>query len=293
MIGAAYLGPGQPVPRLRRASVRPLRRAPRHVLDLLRRRSSARFILSYPPTDYVVQRHPRPASASTWRSASSPSSSIVFVLGFFMASARPRSTSTSRSTTRNNVGAVGGLVGMIGGLGGFVLPIAVRRAQRSDRPLDELLHAAVRARLRLRCVWMHFAIRAMERGVAGEALRQLPELPEMQAIHEPEHVGALSGAVLAGLAAGGHGRSGRRPAARSPGATCGSRSRRCCSRSRSGWCGRSSSPSCRRSASSSPPTSCSGSRRCRASRARRCASSTPSWCRSSAAGCGRRSRPGR
>ena len=40
------------------------------------------------------------------------------------------------------------------------------------------------------------AIRQMERGVVGEALRELPELPEMQEIHRPEHVGALSGAVL-------------------------------------------------------------------------------------------------
>ncbi len=32
------------------------------------------FILSYPPTDYVVQGHQRPDHASTWRPASSPSS---------------------------------------------------------------------------------------------------------------------------------------------------------------------------------------------------------------------------
>jgi NNP family nitrate/nitrite transporter-like MFS transporter len=43
---------------------------------------------------------------------------------------------------------------------------------------------------------MHMAIRQMERGVVGEALDKLPELPEMQEIHRPEHVGALSGAVL-------------------------------------------------------------------------------------------------
>jgi NNP family nitrate/nitrite transporter-like MFS transporter len=36
----------------------------------------------------------------------------------------------------------------------------------------------------------------MERGVVGEALRKLPELPEMEEIHKPEHIGALSGAVL-------------------------------------------------------------------------------------------------
>jgi NNP family nitrate/nitrite transporter-like MFS transporter len=45
-------------------------------------------------------------------------------------------------------------------------------------------------------IWMHMAIRQMERGIVGEALRKLPELPEMEGIHRPEHVGALSGAVL-------------------------------------------------------------------------------------------------
>jgi NNP family nitrate/nitrite transporter-like MFS transporter len=38
---------------------------------------------------------------------------------------------------------------------------------------------------------MHLAIRAMERGVAAGELRRLPELPEMQEIHEPRHVGVL------------------------------------------------------------------------------------------------------
>jgi hypothetical protein len=32
-------------------------------------------------------------------------------------------------------------------------------------------------------VWMHMAIRAMERERMGEALEKLPELPEMQPIH--------------------------------------------------------------------------------------------------------------
>ena len=55
MIGAAFLGPGQPVPRLWRPSVRQVRRAPHHVLDLPGLVGRCTFILSYPPTDYVVQ----------------------------------------------------------------------------------------------------------------------------------------------------------------------------------------------------------------------------------------------
>ncbi|MEI6202312.1 MAG: NarK family nitrate/nitrite MFS transporter, partial [Enhydrobacter sp.] len=45
-------------------------------------------------------------------------------------------------------------------------------------------------------VWMHGAIRLMERNAAGEMLGKLPELPEMQEIHGPEHVGKLSAKML-------------------------------------------------------------------------------------------------
>ena len=80
-------------------------------------------MLSYPPTDYVVHGVDGPIALPTEMGVVA-FMVIVFVLGFFMAWARRRSTSTSRSTIPNHVGAVGGLVGMIGGLGGFVLPIA-------------------------------------------------------------------------------------------------------------------------------------------------------------------------
>jgi hypothetical protein len=40
-------------------------------------------------------------------------------------------------------------------------------------------------------IWMHLAIRQMERAAAGVAAEKLPELPEMQEIHEPKHVGVL------------------------------------------------------------------------------------------------------
>ena len=43
---------------------------------------------------------------------------------------------------------------------------------------------------------MHFAIRQMEEEAVGPALRKLPQLPEMQPIHEPKHEGALSGHVI-------------------------------------------------------------------------------------------------
>ena len=148
MLGAAYLAPGQPLPRLWRPSVGPLRRAARHVLDLRLSSVAATFMLSYPPTDYVVAGRCTGRSRSDSRWASSPFIVTVFVLGFFMSLGKAAVFKHIPVYYPDHVGAVGGLVGMIGGLGGFVLPIAFGALQRPDRRLDELLHAAVRARRR-------------------------------------------------------------------------------------------------------------------------------------------------
>ncbi|HMS96714.1 MAG TPA: hypothetical protein PKA03_16120, partial [Tabrizicola sp.] len=79
----------------------------------------------------------------------------------------------------------GGLVGMIGGLGGFILPIVF--GWLLDRPgiypsCFMLLFLLVGIAL----AWMHGSIRLMERAAHGEALARLPELPEMQSIHNPK-----------------------------------------------------------------------------------------------------------
>jgi NNP family nitrate/nitrite transporter-like MFS transporter len=95
----------------------------------------------------------------------------------------------------NHVGAVGGVVGLVGGLGGFVLPIAFGALNDLTGIWTScfmLLFLVVGASL----VWMHGAIRVMERNAVGEMLGKLPELPEMQEIHGPEHVGKLSGKTL-------------------------------------------------------------------------------------------------
>ena len=57
--------------------------------------------------------------------------------------------------------------------------------------MAELLHGRCSLVSALALVWMHLSIRAMEKGVYGAELKKLPELPEMQEIHEPKHVGAL------------------------------------------------------------------------------------------------------
>ena len=139
----------------------------------------------------------------------------------------------------------------------------LRRAERPDRRLDQLLHAAVPDRRASR--WSGCTSRS-----AGWSARRVgPALDEA--------------ARTAGDAADPRPGAGRRAAPASPIADwrpedadfwddegprdraaqpAGSRSRACCWPSRCGWCGRWWWPSCRRSASASPPTSCSGWRRC-------------------------------
>jgi MFS transporter, NNP family, nitrate/nitrite transporter len=152
------------------------------------------FVLSYPPTDYVVRGITGPISFHM-EMGIVPFTVMVFVLGFFMALGNAAVYKHIPVYYPNNVGSVGGLVGMIGGLGGFVLPIAFGALTDLTGLWTScfmLLFLLVAGAL----LWMHVAIRQMERGAVGEALEKLPELPEMQDIHRPEHVGALSGAVL-------------------------------------------------------------------------------------------------
>jgi NNP family nitrate/nitrite transporter-like MFS transporter len=152
------------------------------------------FVLAYPPTDYVVRGISGPI-AFHMEMGLVPFVVTVFVLGFFMALGKAAVYKHIPVYYPKNVGSVGGLVGMIGGLGGFVLPIAFGALNDLTRVWTScfmLLFLLVTGAL----LWMHMAIRQMERAAVGEALEKLPELPEMQAIHRPEHVGALSGAVL-------------------------------------------------------------------------------------------------
>jgi NNP family nitrate/nitrite transporter-like MFS transporter len=155
---------------------------------------AATFVLSYPPTEYLVKTVNGTVSFHL-EMGLVPFVVTVFVLGFFMALGKAAVYKHIPVYYPDNVGAVGGLVGMIGGLGGFVLPIAFGALVDLTGLWTScfmLLFLLVTTAL----IWMHVSIRQMERGVAAEALKKLPELPEMEEIHKPEHVGALSGAVL-------------------------------------------------------------------------------------------------
>jgi len=142
------------------------------------------FMLSYPPTDYVIQGKNGPIAFSTQMSVV-PFVITLFVLGFFMSLGKAAVFKHIPVYYPHHVGAVGGLVGMIGGLGGFVLPIgfgALLELTGIYTSCFALLFAVVAISLG----WMHLSVRAMERAAHGPALDELPELPEMQEIHVPE-----------------------------------------------------------------------------------------------------------
>ena len=142
------------------------------------------FMLSYPPTDYVIQGKNGPIAFSTQMDVW-PFVAVLFVLGFFMSLGKAAVFKHIPVYYPNHVGAVGGLVGMIGGLGGFVLPILFGTLLDLSGVYTScfaLLFALVGVAL----LWMHMSIRAMERKTHGEALDTLPALPEMQEIHDPE-----------------------------------------------------------------------------------------------------------
>ena len=139
------------------------------------------FMLSYPPTDYVIHGIKGEIAFST-EMGLIPFVITVFVLGFFMSLGKAAVFKHIPVYYPNSVGAVGGLVGMIGGLGGFVLPIAFGVMNDLTGVWTScfmLLFGIVAVSL----IWMHFSIRAMERAAMPEELDKLPALPEMQPIH--------------------------------------------------------------------------------------------------------------
>ena len=155
---------------------------------------AACFVLAYPPTQYIVKGIQGPISF-TLEMGLVPFTVVAFVLGFFMSLGKAAVYKHIPVYYPKHVGAVGGVVGLVGGLGGFVLPIAFGLLNDLTGVWTScfmLLFLVVAVSL----IWMHVSIRTMERERAGEALARLPELPEMQPIHGPEHVGKLSGKTL-------------------------------------------------------------------------------------------------
>ncbi len=145
------------------------------------------FMLSYPPTDYVIRGIEGPIHFST-EMGLVPFIVVIFVLGFFMSLGKAAVYKHIPVYYPGHIGAVGGLVGMIGGLGGFILPLAfgvMNDLTGIWTSCFVLLFAIVGVSL----LWMHFAIRRMEQEAVGKALGTLPQLPEFQELHDPaKHV---------------------------------------------------------------------------------------------------------
>ena len=150
------------------------------------------FILSYPPTQYVVEGIRGPVAFSTQMNLTG-FVVTTFVLGFFMSLGKAAVYKHIPVYYPDRVGAVGGVVGLVGGLGGFVLPIAFGALNDLTGVWQScfwLLFIVVSTAL----VWMHITIRQMERSAAetGVPAKNLPELPEMQTIHGAAQRGALA-----------------------------------------------------------------------------------------------------
>ena len=142
------------------------------------------FMLSYPPTTYIIEGVRGPITFRT-EMGLIPFLVTIFVLGFFMSLGKAAVFKHIPVYYPNHVGAVGGLVGMIGGLGGFVLPLAFGALNDLTGVWTScfvLLFVLVSIAL----AWMHFAIRQMERSAVRRGESALvPELPEMRGFGEP------------------------------------------------------------------------------------------------------------
>ncbi len=153
------------------------------------------FLLSYPPTDFVMQGIEGPITVHL-RVGVVPFIVLVFVLGFFMSLGKAAVYKHIPVYYPNRVGAVGGVVGLIGGLGGFLLPMAfglmndLTGIRQSCFMLLFLISVVA-------LLWMHVSILRMEREAAAPALAHLPALPEMQPIHGAAQEGALRGGAIA------------------------------------------------------------------------------------------------
>ncbi len=141
------------------------------------------FMLSYPPTDYVIQGKDGPIHFTTEMSRW-PFVVTLFCLGFFMSLGKAAVYKHIPVYYPKHVGAVGGLVGMIGGLGGFILPIMFG-ALLDLTGIYTSCFALLFVLVAIALGWMHMSIRQMERAAHGKTLDELPGLPEMQPIHIP------------------------------------------------------------------------------------------------------------
>jgi NNP family nitrate/nitrite transporter-like MFS transporter len=134
------------------------------------------FLLSYPPTTYIIEGVDGPITFTTSMGLA-PFVVTLFVLGFFMSLGKAAVFKHIPVYYPGNVGAVGGLVGMIGGLGGFVLPIAFGALNDLTGVWSScfmLLFVLVAGCF----VWMDVTVRKLERQPATPAVESLASAAE-------------------------------------------------------------------------------------------------------------------
>lgn len=144
------------------------------------------FLLSYPPTRYIITGVKGDLEFSMHLGLIG-FVVLTMVLGFFMSLGKAAVFKHIPSYYPQHVGVVGGLVGMIGGLGGFLLPLTfgmlndVLGIWQSCFMLLFLIAAGALA-------WMHYAIRMAERVEWAQQteVRDLPELatPNSLVLHD-------------------------------------------------------------------------------------------------------------
>ena len=139
------------------------------------------FIMSYPRTEYIVQGIDAPIRFTFGVDLTS-FVILTVLLGFVMSLGKAAVYKHIPVYYPHHVGSVGGLVGMIGGLGGFVLPITfgILNDWFGVWTSSFMLLFAI---VLVSAVWMHVAIRLMERrrhpGLADERyLSDVPETPQ-------------------------------------------------------------------------------------------------------------------
>ncbi len=135
------------------------------------------FVLSYPPTDYIVHGIHRDMHFSL---AMGPIGFIatLFVLGIFMSFGKAAVYKHIPVYYPDNIGAVGGVVGMIGGLGGFLLPLTFGMLLDLTG-LWTSCFMVLFVLVAFSLVWMHTSILHAHDRVAPEPSRTARFLPEL------------------------------------------------------------------------------------------------------------------
>jgi len=159
------------------------------------------FVMSYPQTSYTVAGTHGPIEFHLGVSVGL-FVALTVALGFMMSLGKAAVYKHNPVYYPHHVGAVGGLVGMIGGLGGFVLPISfgILLDWTGVWTAPFMLMFALVA---VSTVWMHVAIRRMERArypsLADEQfLSDVPEAPLPKPNADAANAGQPVGARSAG-----------------------------------------------------------------------------------------------